>query len=1202
MSGFKVEGLEIKKLLKVARKQAISFSYNPGKGGDDQYFGLDRRKPPKMLGQEAKKEGDGAKFAFGTATLEGKVLTLKCEKLIPALAKTLKKYLRKQKVPLNVQIMDAAGKVVESDISDDIPDDPDLADADAPATDVKETPEAKDKGKSKEKESDPEAEPDADPDKKEKSKEKERVGDPEGKPGQDPKKKVMEKLTATKAELQALPKPIAKKLVPAFEKVVEALKAGKVEVADAIADKIAKAVADAKAKAPPPPPPPPGENPDPEPEVDQDALRARLKAAFDALQGDYKAFMVRGDKSLTAKAKQLYDAFGATIDSDLAKAGKVVSTLKKFVEARLADLPPISAADKAKLAVQAAEGQLAPVERYEKSAAIQIKYPGASVAAKDAMDGFAAILGDQEITPELMVEAQKGIEQAEERLKQAKARLKQAQDMTDGPNKAEAIRLAQLDVDGTTDRLQDAKDFVKAARGKKALTEALTYGPLSANSGQSFSDDAAKALIEGFARDPDLTQVAVEAAASGKYPDAVAQGLTKVMDQRDTGFKDASGKAFRKPEAAEKYAEDLLKMGANVGPEFFGRMDDYMASGRQHKRNPLGDARIANDTAKAQKRSVMLGGALLKDGTLNLDSQNAKDTVGDMLFSPYSLRNPMPAMNEHVVKTLDFLGDPANAAKANEILDDIPDTNTKSSRKLVRKALGKRGSETVDKGDAQQAVMASMMKSLDQGPVGSCFATAPARRLRETEPLKAMEAYASIAGEGKYKPPFGPEVAAVTNLPKHEDPLMRSWEYSLATSMSRKEGSNRSDRLGRALDLGMEDLSDELNDILVDKADDEGVVKGLFTRLKKKFVGLFKTDKLREAITGAFQFTYDPTSKITDSSDGSSSTGRFIMVRKSNGNEIRTKADFIREMGEVAVEFLALEPTSEAADEVRAYIASDTFIDAVTPGTGKNQYLPWQQSSGGQTGEATRALFGDDLNQEQMSAEVTGVVDMGDRTEDVLTNMLGNFTGSPEEMVTIRTVGMHGFNALPNDPSLDKLKGKDKAEIAANVQTHLLDAGQALKDTIIEEGRAQYLFDKQIAEHRKQLKDANLIALLDTGAASHRPSGDDITPAKLAKALEDAVEDYIDEKAKGFTPVDKAAAWFKNKAAGGAKSDMMKDLGAPEFVIADTNWGSAEDHTYFVIAPDPVSGEPQLWKKTVPPGTLAAATDDWAKAEWAAIQ
>lgn len=1184
MSGFKVEGLEIKKLLKIAKKQPISFSYNPGKGGDDQYFGLDRRKPPKVLGQEAKKEGDGAKFSFGTCTLEGKVLTLTCEKVVPALAKTLKKYLRKQKVPLNVQILDAGGNLIDSDISDDIPDDPELAEADAPTS----TPD------------EPSSSPE-DVDEPTEAKGPEAPA-PEEKPGLDPKE-VAKKLATVKAGILQLPEPAAKKLLPAFEKVVAALKGGKVEVANAAADKLAVAVASAQSKAPPPPPPPPPQDePEPAPQVDEDALRAKLKQIFDALQNDYNAFMVRGDKSLTAKAKQLYDAFGATIDSDLAKAGKLVSTLKKFVEAQLQALPPISAADKAKLAIEAAKDAPVPDSRYEKSNDIKAKYPGAAAAAQTALDGFAATLGDQEVTPELLAAAKAGIDQAKERLKQAQARLKKAQDMGDGPNKAEAIRLAQLDVDGMKVRLTEAQNFEKAARGKKALIEALSYGPLSASSAQAFSDEAAKALIQGFARDPELTQVAVNAASTGKYPDAVAQGLTKVMDLKDSGFKDARGTAFAEPETVAKYAEDLLAMGGNVGPEFFDRMDDYMASGRQFIPNPLGDALIVNDTSKAQKRSIELGKSLLKDGHLDLTGQDAKDAVGDMLFSPDSLRNPMPAMNEHVIKTLDFLNKPGNADKANVILGDIPTTNTHASRKLVRKALGKGRREAIGRGDAQQAVLASMLKPLDQGPVGSCFATAPARRLRETEPLKAMEAFASIAGEGKYKPPFGPEVAAVTNLPRHEDPLMRSWEYSLATSMSRKAGSNRSENFDRAMDLAMEDLSDELNQILLDKASGEGVVKGIFTKLKKKFVGLFKTDKLREAVSGAFQFTYDPTSEIADASDGSSTTGRFILVRKSNGKEIRTKAEFIREVADVVIEFLSLDPASDAADDVRDYVGSNTFIDAVTPGTGSNQYLPWQQSSGGQTGEATQALFGDDLTQEQMLAKATGVVDLGDRTEDVLTNMLDNFTGSPAEMVTIRTVGMHGFNALPNDPSLDKLKGRDKAEIEANVQEHLIKAGEDLKDLKMEEGRAQYLFDQQIAAHRKNLGDPALITLLDAGAAAHRPSGDDTTPALLSQAVQDAVEDYIDQKAQNYTDPAAAGQWFKNKAESDAKSDMMKDLGAPEFVIADTNWGSAKDHTFFVIAPDPTTGEAKLWQKTIPPGSLRAADEDWAKAEWAAIQ
>ncbi|NIZ63045.1 hypothetical protein DL239_18935 [Sedimentitalea sp. CY04] len=1206
MSSFKVEGPEIKKLLKVARNKQISFAYNPGKG-DPQYLGLDKRKPPKVLGQEAKKLGDGAKAAFGTATLDGKLLSLKCDVVLPAMAKKLKKYLRTQKVPLNVEICDATGKVLESDISDDIPDDPEVGAEKTKPTEPAEpsAPSSPSTPSGPSAPSEPTKASEPAPATKDGKKEQEEAEKPN--PKAEAAKELTQKLVAMKPELAALPSDVGAPLLEVFAKVVAAMKSGKVSAAAAAAEKVQVALekAQAKAKAAIPDAPPLPEDPPAKPpaQEDQDALRDQLTQAFAALQDQYKDFQGRGDKSLTAKAKQLHDAFGATIDTDLKKTERIVSTLKKFLEAQLANLPARSAADLAKDAILAAEGKPAPADRYEQSAAIQTKYPGASVAAKDAMDGFAAVLGDQEVTPELLTAAKDGIAKAEERLAKAEARLAKANKLADGPNKAEAIRLAQLDVDGLKDRVKDAKEFEKAARGKKGLSEALAFGPLSPNSAQSFSDDAAKALIEGFSKDPDLTTAAIAAAETAKHPDAVAKGLGKIIDQRETGFADSTGKAFAKPEVAEKYAKDLLTMGATVGPEFFERMDDYMASGRQHVTDPMGDMRIADKTAKAQKRSAVVGKALLKDGQIDLTTQEAKDAVGDLLFNPHSLREPMPAMNEHVVKTLEFMGDADNAEAANGILSDIPETTTKTSRKLVRKALRKRGRDAVGKGDAQTAVMASMLKPLDQGPVGSCFATAPARRMRETEPLKAMEAYASIAGTGKYKPAFGPEVAAVTNLPRNEDPLMRSWEYSLATSTARVAGSSRSKSFESAMDKGTDALSDKLTDILSDKASEKGGLSGLFGSLKERVLGLFKADKLRTAIADSFEFTYDPTSKITDSSDGSSTTGRYILVNNTNNNEIRSKAAFATEIANVAIAFAELDPTSDEADEVRTFVSTDAFIDSVTPEySDGSRYLPWEQSSGGQTTAATKTLFGDKMEQKKFVDKETSIVDMGDRTEELLGNMLSTFTGAPEEMITIRTVGMHGFNALPNDPSLAKLKGDTKDEIEANVKTHLIDVGKALKDTDIEEKRAAYLFDKQIELERKKIDgDATLLPLLEQGATAHRPS-DACTPAEINAAVENAIDAYLTEKAKGYTDQAKAKAWFKKQAAGESKTAMMRDLGAPEFVIADSNWGSAEDHTFFVIAPDPTTGEPQLWQKTVPPGSMRPATDDWAKAEWASIR
>lgn len=125
MGEFQVSGSELKKLVNVMRKQPISFAFNPAKKIDDDYFGLHRTKPAKTIGREAKDEGEGDKYAFGTAKVEGKILSLTCERVIPSLAKKLKRYLKSQKVMLNVEVLDASGNVLESDI-EDLPDDAEM--------------------------------------------------------------------------------------------------------------------------------------------------------------------------------------------------------------------------------------------------------------------------------------------------------------------------------------------------------------------------------------------------------------------------------------------------------------------------------------------------------------------------------------------------------------------------------------------------------------------------------------------------------------------------------------------------------------------------------------------------------------------------------------------------------------------------------------------------------------------------------------------------------------------------------------------------------------------------------------------------------------------------------------------------------------------------------------------------------------------
>lgn len=127
MGAFDVRGGELKKLIKLAKKQPVNFAYNPGSGPKDDYFGMDRRKPAKVIGKAAKDEGAGTKAAFGTATVEGKILSLSCIRTVPSIAKKLKKYLLSEKIRLNIQVLDESGKVLEAEIEEDLPEDPELA-------------------------------------------------------------------------------------------------------------------------------------------------------------------------------------------------------------------------------------------------------------------------------------------------------------------------------------------------------------------------------------------------------------------------------------------------------------------------------------------------------------------------------------------------------------------------------------------------------------------------------------------------------------------------------------------------------------------------------------------------------------------------------------------------------------------------------------------------------------------------------------------------------------------------------------------------------------------------------------------------------------------------------------------------------------------------------------------------------------------
>ncbi|MGC1505274.1 MAG: hypothetical protein WA782_14185 [Sulfitobacter sp.] len=170
------------------------------------------------MAKSLRADGDGPKVAFGTLQMDGKVISLQCEKTMPALAKKVKKFLKLNKVSKNIRILDMDGNVMEEDIEDlpDDPDDDDLANA------TQQT--AQSRPAAAEPETVPTAEPEAE------TPATVQVGDE--------LKLLAARAKALQPQVTAIPSPTGDKLRQAFATAVTNLKAGKAEAAGKTLDTI----------------------------------------------------------------------------------------------------------------------------------------------------------------------------------------------------------------------------------------------------------------------------------------------------------------------------------------------------------------------------------------------------------------------------------------------------------------------------------------------------------------------------------------------------------------------------------------------------------------------------------------------------------------------------------------------------------------------------------------------------------------------------------------------------------------------------------------------------------------------------------------------------------------------------------------------------------------------------------------------------
>ena len=773
--------------------------------------------------------------------------------------------------------------------------------------------------------------------------------------------------------------------------------------------------------------------------------------------------------------------------------------------------------------------------------------------------------------------------------------------------------------------LNQAKTVLAAATTQRTMLDAITFGPLSPVAGRPIPDDMVADVVDLFDTNPALATQTCRLAATAKDPKKLAETAVYLAGQCETGFEwqPPDGPDGVTPPtksmntgAANNYAKQLLNRVAYFGPDFADQAQDAIARGIPFEQNTI--LRAAGSVTPKQTaglRATEAAGAMMEktvnaDGDtvvkLALDGDAFKDVLDRQKFSADGQFQPSAMMNAEMDKLAAFFGDPTEGAtrraEAEAILNSVTSVPASpAARDLMHKSMGIPLADFDDPAKAdevkekiQQGILKSMVTPVAQADVGSCFATAPLRKMRDDDPLAVMEMYRDIATTGTFKPKQGRPLPAVVNIPPGDDPLTRSLEYSVAAAGARLASSRERTNINAAV-FGMRDpTAPSLMNVgsVLDSAD--------WTTLQPQ---------LLQAVAGGFSFTYDPLANASGTSnDGSSDKGFMRMIEADTQKPILSQAEFIafiKRKSTEAVTAAGLPDTDR--DKVLAYIDDPAFVASVDRMAGPSK--PWDMSFGGFGDEAGDALFGHGGT--KRSTDLVSK-DSSDTTGDRAIKVLKSLGGlSNQGMTMVATRGMHSFNALPPEGAYKALLTGD---VDANIQSMLVEPGRKIATTKLPRDRAVYLYDKQMEATLNQVStdaERNLVR----AAFGNRPTTD-MTPAELESHIStqlDAVKTArADAAAQAWasaqTTAPSATELNAKKLAEKTAQDerftklatrtLTQELGVPEFVVADPNWGSEGDHNLFVIAPDPLTGEPKLWQKSVMSGGLWPLGDDWLKANW----
>lgn len=867
---------------------------------------------------------------------------------------------------------------------------------------------------------------------------------------------------------------------------------------------------------------------------------------------------------------------------------------------------------------------------------------GLAAAAAKAVADFQAGLSD----PATMSEADRAAAVAEstrlinanEEAKKALAAAEKAQADAIAARDAGIAAKAKAEMDAAAAKgpMEAAEASNDALESKQAMLEAVTVGRLSPGAKPAFKDEDKAAFLAAFAKDGKLAGSAMDIAARSENPSAVAQNVGMVAGKLNDGFADASGNKLDLPkEQLRAMSQNALQMGALQGEEYFKGFDAYLKTGAQLKPDPYGgleppiegDPKAENQRQNkiALARSGAMGAAAVQpDGKVDFGSDAARAAMDHMMFHPGSLTNFTPQMTQKMAETKALFADGTKGPKAEAVIagTKLPAPGAAgalNSKKIIAGTMGKKPAEVTDN-DAKGAVLSAMMTPLSQGPVGSCFSTAPVRAIRETDPLRAMGEYSKIATTGMFKAKNGATYPANLTPPLGENPLMRSWEYSVATAAAEEQTSIERGKLRNGL-THASNKAFNLGAI-------EGIVgAGAWANTNDPVTGDIipgVQEKINTAIATQLKFEYNAGPGIgaptAGGGDGSSTDGGYKILY--GGKALESEAAFLAAVETIALGAAGVAAGSVQEGQIKTLIQGANFKAAVLAAY-TAPTSPWALPTGGFEMQTAKVLDGGNparsplIGKKPPPAPPAPAQTDTQRNVDVLGAILTShktMTGDMGPMGTSGANAAHAFNTLPNHPSLDKIKDPNSA---AKIQTELVAPAQAMAAKVMSVEETQMLYDKQLNAILAKAPNSDRAGLVK--ALANKPTTA-MKPAALAAKVQSEVtaylaadaqrraDDYVKEREPTADAPRKAVilAYFQNAVKDELKGDVAATVASafamPEVVVADTNWGTSQDQTYFVVAGDPITGELIFWKKEVISGKMTPLGKNWTEGPWMTVK